>query len=415
MNKLRYLTAVLFAALFCWISFFPQPVQDKYGIYARVFLGFFLLAFILDNKCRRRLFSLCDWPLWLFLISLLAGTVSATDKNVAWKAYFYITITLFFIFYIGKGLYLNTKNQNIVSLVICICSSLVALIGILELSFGKNILYENFIDNPFYERYIRFNPRLMSTQLNPAVLGSYLLGCLPFSFYLFKNKSLCLRLLGIFSSLLGAAVILLTFSRGVMLGLVALLLFYLWNSRKQKMFSLLLFSLIPLVLICSCQKSINFNRFGFNRFISGSYDSIISEYRLNRVNMTLKISKDYPLFGIGFNHFRSRFNEYCVEKDKGRELYEFMVPDNMYLTFLAETGLVGIFGFLIFIIFLFKNGLKKIKESLIPMSALVGLLVNMGGYDLFYWSNPYILFCLICGLIQGATCYFRVNSGPEKI
>ncbi len=402
MISLKYLKNALFAILFAWVSFFPEPVQGQYVIYTRIFSGIFLAFLLLDKINFKHLFSFYDWFLWLFLICLLAGTVSAIDKSVVRRTYSYVAVTFFLVFHIGKGLYLNGKNQNIVSLVICICSSLVALIGISELYFGKNILYENFIANPFYERYIKYYPRLMSTQLNPAILGSYLLGCLPFSFYLFRNKSLYLRLLGIFSSLLCIFIIIFTFSRGVMLGLIVLLLFYLWYSQKKGVFFLFLFSLILLVSICSFQKNANFNRFGFNRFISGSYDSIISEYRLNRVKMAFKIFGDYPLFGIGFNHFRIRFNEYCIEKNKGRELYEFMIPDNMYLTFLAETGLVGTSGFLIFIVFLLKNGLNKIKETLIPMSALVGLLVNMGGYELFYWHTPYILFCLICGFIQGS-------------
>ena len=129
--------------------------------------------------------------------------------------------------------------------------------------------------------------------------------------------------------------------------------------------------------------------------IAGSYDSIISPYRLTRVKMTFKILKDHPLFGIGFNHFRIRFNEYCPPEDRGRELYEFMIPDNMYLTFLAETGLLGASGFLVFIFLLFKRGFKRI----IPISSLAGLLVNMGAYELFYWYNPYMFFCLLCGFV----------------
>jgi O-antigen ligase len=406
----KYFKTISLMILFAWISFFPQPVQDRYCIYARVFLTIFLLILMLEKKNIKQLFSLEDWPLWLFLICLAAGTVSAIDKGIAWKAYFYLTITFFLLFYIGKGLYLSNNNRETINLVICICASLVALIGILELYFGKNILYENFIANPFYERYIRFNPRLMSTQFNPTVLGSFLLGCLPFNFYFFKNKSFFLRLLGISSSLLCLSTILLTFSRGVFLGLIAMLLFYLWKRRKVRFLIIFLFFLVFLIPLCSYQKNINVNRFGFNRMLIGSYDSIISEYRLNRIKMTVRILKEHPFFGIGFNHFRIRFNEYCDKKEKGKESYEFMIPDNMYLTFLTETGIVGTLGFFIFIISLLKGGLRWLKELeddnkkkilLIALSALIGLFVNMGAYELFYWNNPYMLFCIICGFIQG--------------
>ncbi len=406
---LKYTEIIFLFILFSWISFFPEPIQAQYGIYTRIFLGIFLAFLLLDKRNFKHLFNFYDWFLWLFLICLLAGTASAIDKSVAWRTYSYAAITLLLVFYIGKGLYLEGTDQNIVSSVICICSSLVALIGILELYFGKNILYENFIANLFYERYIKYHPRPMSTQLNPAILGSYLLGCLPFNFYLLRNKPFYIRILGILSALLSIIIIVLTFSRGVFLGLIVLLLFYLWNRQKKKIFFLSIFCLILLIAFCSYQKNVNLNRFGFNRFISGSYDSIISEYRLNRVKMAFKILKDYPLFGIGFNHFRIRFNEYCEEK----ELFtEFMIPDNMYLTFLAETGIIGTLGFLTFIILLLKKGLyvlHKLKEDarkqmlVICLASLVGLLVNMGAYDLFYWNNPYMIFCLLCGFIAALT------------
>jgi O-antigen ligase len=372
-------------------------------------LGIFLSILLIDTRHLKYLFSFRDWPLWLFLICLLAGTISAIDKNIALNTYFHLIIIFFLVFYIGKGLFYYAEDRNLLSLVICICSGLVAFIGILELYFSKNIIYEKILVNPFYERYIIVNPRPMSTQLNPAVLGSYLLGCLPFSFIFFKKSNLYLRLLGILTSLLCVIVIILTFSRGVFLGLLALLLFYLWKTYKKRLIFVFVVCLVTLMAICSFSSNPNYYRFGFKRMISGSYDSVISEYRLTRLKMTFRILEDYPLFGIGFNHFRLRFNEYCEKKDM-REVYEFMIPDNMYLTFLAETGIVGTFSFLLFIVMLLKRGLKQLRKLedehkkqmlLIAISALIGLLVNMGAYELFYWNNPFMLFCLICGFIRG--------------
>jgi O-antigen ligase len=342
---------------------------------------------------------------------LVSGTVSALDKHLAFTTYFYIITTFFIFFYIGKEFFHYNRERNILSLIICICAGLVAFIGIMELYFGRNIIYEYFIANPFYERYAVFNARPMSTQLNPVVLGSYLLGCLPFTFFLIKNKSLYIRLIGIVSLLLSLTVIILTLSRGVILGLVALILFYSWKKRKKKLIFFLVLCLFLSVLFCSFGNSANLNRLGFKGLIFGNYDSIISEYRLSRVDMTIKILKEHLFSGIGFNHFRIKFNDYCNESEKGKEWDEFMIPDNMYLTFLAETGIIGTLGFLIFIFFLLKRGFKSFKESvdgnkkeilLICLSALIGLLVNMGAYELFYWNNPYILFCLLCGFIQGA-------------
>ena len=402
----RYFKVICTIILFAWISFFPQPIQDLYGIFVRIFLGIFLLILLLERKYLNYLFSFQDWPLWLFVICLWPNIFIATDKSLALSTYFYLTITLIFLFYIGKGLFVSEKDRITIGVIICICSGLVAFIAILELYFGKNIIYENFIANPFYVRYVGHYPRPMSTQLNPAVLGSYLLGCLPFSFSLLKNKYL--RLLGILTSILCVIVIFLTFSRGVFLGLLALLLFYLWKIHKKRLYFTFIACLAILMAACSFSKNSNLYRLGFKRMVSGSYDSVVSEYRLTRLKMTFRILKDHPFIGIGFNHFRLRFKEYCDKKDIN-ELYEFMIPDNMYLTFLAETGIIGTAGFLTFIFTLLKRGLKQLRRLdedkkhilLIVISALIGLLVNMGAYELFYWNNPYMLFCLICGFISG--------------
>lgn len=396
--------------LFAWISFFPAPSvhpESKEFIISRIVLGLFLFTFVLIKKYRNHLFSLRDWPFWLFMVCLASGIFSATDKVLARDTYIYLAVTFFLIFFIGKAIMRNNENKTFVFAVICVCSGIVAAIGFLEFIFGKNILYENFIQNPFYERYIRYSPRLMSTQLNPAILGSYLVGCLPFNFYFIKNKALHVRLLSIFCTLLCSSVIVLTFSRGAFLGLIGVLLFYLWKMQKKRLIAIIISFLFLAMTICSLQRNINFNRFGFKRLLVGSYDSVISQYRADRIKMTTRILKDHPFFGIGFNHFRIRFKEYCDKKNIN-ETYEFMIPDNMYLTFLAETGIVGTGGFLVFISVLLKRAFRKLRNAkgdnklvlLTLLCALIGLLVNMGGYDLFYWNNPYMLLCLNCGFIQ---------------
>jgi len=174
-------------------------------------------------------------------------------------------------------------------------------------------------------------------------------------------------------------------------------------------------------MISSYQKDSDLYHFESGRTRWGGDDSMLSEYRLYRINltakvlicrinMTLKMLKDHPFFGIGLNHFRIRFNEYYDKATNTPEIYDFMIPDNMYLTFLAETGIVGTLAFLIFIFSLLKRGLKQFSELrdenkkrslIILISALIGILVNMGAYDLFYWNNPYAFFCLVCGFIQG--------------
>jgi O-antigen ligase len=231
-----------------------------------------------------------------------------------------------------------------------------------------------------------------------------------------KNKSFTLMRFGISSSLVCIIATFLTFSRGVFLGLVVLSLFYFWQGGEKKLLSLTIICLVAFTLAASLHKKEPLGRFGFRRLLSGSHDSILSEYRLARIKMTAHIFKKHPFFGIGFQHFRLRFAEFCASADK-KTPYEFMIPDNMYLTFLAETGIAGTLGFLVFISFLLRNGFSQLRKALSLsqtrqitiglISALLGLSVNMGGYELFYWDNPFLLFALLCGFLAGDNIYHQ--------
>ena len=402
----KHLIIVCFIILFSWISFFPQPLHDRYAFHARLFYGIFFVLLVLNREYRDGLFSLKDWPLWLFIVSLFSGTANAIDKTVAFKTYWYLAITCFFIFYIGKALFAYENNRNIICEIICVCGCLVVFVGIPELYFGRNIIYEKFVQNYFYRRYAGF--RMMSTLSNPTVMGTYMLGCLPFALYLCKGKTIYLKILGKFSIFLFVFAIILTFSRSVLFGLIVLLLFYLWNRKNIRLLFFSIIFLTSFLFFNSCQKNLCFQRLGFKGMVSGAYGSAVSQYRFDRLNMAVKMFKSYPLFGIGLNHFRIRFNEFR-SKASDEITAEFMIPDNMYLTFLSETGLIGSLGLLVFIFSIFNRGLNQFKKindnnkkqrALAILSALAGFLIVMCGYELFYWDSPYLFFCLICGFIS---------------
>lgn len=398
-NILRYLRIIFFILLFSLISFLPAPLHTQYQLPIRIFYCLFLFILLLDKDCRQNLFSLQDWPLWVFLVSLFAGTVNATNKSVAFDMYFYLVIALFVVFYIGKGVFLTERDRKAVIVTICICSCLVAVIGFLELFFGKNILYEGLIHNPYYERYVGM--RMMSTHLNPAVSGTYFLTTMPFIFPVANSPLRYLRVIGWLLILLSIFAVLFTFSRGVFLGFICLIFFYLLKMQHKKWVVLFCVFVMLFITICSFCIHPELQRVGFYKLIIGE-TGIVSGYRTNRIDITSKMLTSYPFCGVGLGHFRIRFFDYNYGVDEQTVPYEFMIPDNMYLSFLSETGIIGTSGFLIFIISLLRNVFVQFRDrtSSVTHSALVGLLVNMAAYELFYWSNPYMLFLLISGFIE---------------
>jgi O-antigen ligase len=404
LNKALTFCIFLLCAL---VSFLPEYAHGKYWNWTTIFLAAFLSILILHREIRKYLFHPCDWPLWLLLIGLLSGTVVATDRAAAWRTSVHLTAAFFLLYYIGKGLFSSPRHRVQTIYFICFSASVVIFIAILELYFRRNVLYENFIPNPFYERYVYLS-RPMSTQANPVILGSYLIATLPFSSYLWKQKSF-FRLWGICLTVLSLGMIFLTFSRGVFLGLLGLSIAYLLMAGRKRLILVLIGLVALFSFLCGHSDVPNIMRFGPNELVVGSYNSIISPYRFERVAMTKKILEQSPLFGIGFQHFRIRFKEFCPPQSVNTS-YEFKIPDNMYLTFLAETGIAGTLVFLIFIFAILRRTLARLKKAentedrlllVILTCALAGLLVNMGAYEMFYWQNPLMLFALICGFTAG--------------
>lgn len=405
------LSNVFFIIFFIWISFFPLPVHENYSLIVIIFFAasFLLIyAFRIDKYV---LFSLRDWPLWLFLTCIIFGSIFALNKNLALLAYLKMALNLLVTFYIGKFVYSSIKQRSFVWMTISLCVLVVSVIGLFELYFGRNLIYEKFIFNPYYLKYSKNFPRPMSTQLNPAVLSSFILGCLPFSFVYCEKKYFGSKIFGFLTFLICLSIIILAASRGCFLGLIALVIFYLWKSNKKWLMALFLVCAFVFVVFSQASINKNIRQFGLDKIFYGGFDSVASDYRMDRVDMTAKMLKSHPAFGVGLNHFRLLFNNYSKYKDGSIVPFELMIPDNMYLSLAAETGTLGLAAFLIFIIFLINGSLKKLNilvnqedrlAVLMPLSALIGLLIVMFGYDLFYWSNPLMLFSLICGFIAAA-------------
>ena len=401
---IKNINILFFIILFSWLSFLPQQILQKYQIAMWIFSALFLLLLIADNRVRVQLFSFKDWPLWVFLFCLFAGTVAATDKSAAYNTYIYLALTFALLFYIGKAALVSTKNVDAICIIICSCSLFVATLGIIEVVFRFNPIYEYLIYNPYYDRYIKGCVRAMSTQMNPAPLATYLLLTVPFGMYLFRKDAPAKRLLGLITFILSVVCLVLTFSRGSLLGLICALFFY-EAIQKQYRKAFIILSIFVVLMVVFSFLPYPFNKYGPKGILF--YESgILNEYRLVRMRIAQQMLIDHPFVGIGLNNFRILFDKYSLIKTVN--LHEFKVADNMYIMLLAEAGIVGFIGFVILIFTSLKRALKlfsKITDQnrkyfLLSVSvALIGFLPSAGGYDIFYWHAPYMFFSLICGFI----------------
>jgi O-antigen ligase len=397
---------VLVILLFSSISFIPQPVFAQYGIIISVILGVYSLGIAWSQRHRAPIVHNRDWIVILFVLCLGIGSFAALNTQNALSSYYLMAGLIIAGFLSGRVCVYSAQTFARACLIVCICIWLVSTISVIELIAGKSVIYERLLHNDFYVRYIKIGHRPVSTLFNPVILGSYLVGCMPFSFYLIEKGKSVIRSFGIATMLTSATVIILSASRGVFLGFVAMIVFYAIARKKRMILAVAIcFSLLTLAG-GSFLNNTSLRQFGLKKIIAGSQDSMLSDYRFERVAMTGKIIRDHPLIGIGINNFRFRFYEYA-DKPKGELFpYELMIPDNMYLSILAESGLIGMTGFLLFVVYIFGSVFTKVRQCrdqvsfirLIPLAGFAGLLINMAAYDLFYWCNPLTLFCFLAGL-----------------
>lgn len=215
-----------------------------------------------------------------------------------------------------------------VSSLLSIFAFLVFIFGLQEPLLGKNVLYENLIFNPFH-RFL--GKRMMSFHYHPSVLATYFLSVLPFSIFLAKfqrnQKDLIVALLGVCSCLLGT---LLTFTRTAFLILFICFSFYFFIIKKKYLIYIFLSSIVLIsVATVSMSKNTSFSRFSpLNPYI---------RYRLEKIPIAAEIWMPQPFTGVGFGNFRHLFNVFGNK----RTPYEFKIPDNMYLSLLSETGILG--------------------------------------------------------------------------
>lgn len=377
-------------SLISWIFFVPQQIQERIVLFAAAAVICVCAVYVSLSKREKAVIRASDWPLWLFCSSMWSLPV--------------IAVCAFCGFYAGRTGALSSGRMDSISRVFCFCSFAAGAASFLELYFGRNFIYENIVSNNFYIRYSKHFPRPMAAFGNPVIAGTFFMSSLPFGIYLAVYGKGFFRYMGRCCVLLSSCMVLLSASRGVLLGLAGSVSFYFILIRRPRW---ILYVLLSLILISSLGTYLpyrNLKQFSYSKFAGGSQDSIISKYRTDRVKMALTIAKEKPFLGIGLGNFRKMFYRYSGTPEGELTPYELMITDNMYLSLLAETGAAGLISFFIFIYFLFKKvfvgylkGVESAPGTAIVFSSIAGLLVNMAAYDMFFWYSPLILFFFLCG------------------
>lgn len=395
-------TLSLFILIILWISFFPEGVQLFCENISLFFLGFIFIFLLFVKNYRRKILSIRHIPFWIFISAFLISYIFSISMKRTFNSYQYIFLISLFTYPFILNVPVKAYKYNLAK-IFCVCSSLIALFGIVEFATGYNFLYETLFPNPFYEKYSSIH-RAMSTQYHPSVLATYFMLSLPFGLFILSNKRNKPEFfLGMVSVVLILIGIILTFTRAVFLATFILLSIYIFIKHKKRY--LVFLAIIVLFLISVIPISKHFRV--FNRFdITNLKHKYSINYRLARFPTAYKIWKTQLITGVGFGNFRYLFDRYHPMKDVP---YNNKIPDNMYLSILSETGILGLLALVYLVLSTIILAYKKIQVLvfsdkqflLLIFCGFIGYLVNMLSYDMFYWHMPLYFFWIYVGIIRG--------------
>jgi O-antigen ligase len=242
--------------------------------------------------------------------------------------------------------------------------------------------------------------RVSGTFLHPNNFAAFLLFSLPFIFFVIKNS--IFRNVLIFSTLL---MIFFTYSRAAWLicGLFYVLFILIKikktgfpsiNMNNQKMI-LVLISLIIIYYLGIPTKLLFRINSSINSFRPGSSFDL----RLKLTDETIRILKNYPITGVGINQSVVTYisdpiySIYPSFKDKYYRIH------NSFLEIAAETGIIGLVLFFLFLSFSIKDGLYNKNDF--QKTAIISLFgqLAIASFNPFFYSSQFSYFFLLPALI----------------
>ncbi|MBQ9757451.1 MAG: O-antigen ligase family protein [Clostridia bacterium] len=411
---------VLGLLFFCLVLY-----KVEFGVFVTVFLAPLVPTMVLVGLSLFCLFSLIvkylttkkfAWRLegcglmiiTMLLIYLVAALTSfAPFKSVQiWLVYF-----AFMIFYFVLINTIKTKNQlfNILK-VFVLSGGIVCLYGLLQYIFGWNV-NQAWMDEEMFED---IKMRIYSTLENPNVLGEYILLVLPVCISLMwtSKKVLSKIVYAGLSGLLGIALIL-TFSRGCWLGIMASAsVFVTFVCGKLWGLALIAIPILPMVLPQSI----------INRFSSiGDMKDSSTSYRVYIWMGTLLMLKDFWLSGIGpgTEAFTQVYPFYSYSAIVAPHSH------NLFLQVLVESGILGIFAFVLLIILFMKNSIsgylafgKGNPLSVVIVgiaSGIIGFLVQGLFDNCFYNYRVFMIFFSVIALGIAASKIAKTESQKTEV
>lgn len=310
-------------------------------------------------------------------------TVFAYDKQLAFLAALGYCLILYIIFFGAQKLLKHRDFLQKYVLPLIILSTIISSL--------YTIIYYYVTNKRAVSLFVGFNG--IGTLL---IFGTILLIAY---FERWENKN---RYLLIIPIALSTMALLLTLSRGALLGLFAGLLFYSLRKKKNFIIFIIIISLLLTVIF-----SVPMLR---NRFLS-IFSLEANKVRIDQYISSIEMIKDHPITGIGPNNFSIVYPDYRVPNAvENNHPYS----HNIFLNITIETGVPGIILYLLIILLIIKMGWSISKTNSINRSfaaSFIGIIVHQQFDCTILGLEIGGIFWLIAGLI---TALYIENTSKRQ-
>ncbi len=268
----------------------------------------------------------------------------------------------------------------------------VSLLGIFEF-FGIQPYASYYLfDNPWFNydnRIIDGLPRIASSIGNPLVLSGYLLMFFPFTLYIREKESK--KLWWNIVVVIHLLALVFTVSRSAFLVVAVILLYYLYKTMNPlKVSGFLLVFLIAATGIYFVLEKYNLYTMFMERVLFKTQSESFS-IRAYAYVIVQDVLKQNFFFGKGIE-----LNNYLLTYGSIR----IQTLDNVFLTVLAGSGIIGFMLFMIPLISL-ANRYRKLKgmEQFVGVAMLLSFIGMGASYNILYFEATWGVFWFLTGIL----------------
>ncbi len=361
----------LFTPLVLDLHFYQPYTSTKYFYFILILLLILapLFYFLVSQKDWLKS-SLVKVVLIFFIVSFFLSLFSLDFSRSFfgdWQRFDGLLYYIFYlIFFLALVIFLESKENWLKFL----RTHALVLLATLIWAYGQYFSWPLFIDEQASRVYALIG--------NANFLAHYLVLSFYLIFFLAYFDKKFSKLYFALAALIMPAV-LWTQSRGAFVSLAftifLLFIFYffkVWQASKKKALALLF-----IFLVCALFASQTLSQ----RFTSYSWQDTTIETRLEAWQAAKDGFLDRPILGFGKNNFQTVFNKYLdikIYKGSGTPMW-FDKAHNQYFDYLAETGIIGLFVYLLFLAwpFIYFKKIKKNHGIEIALFIFAGLIANL--------------------------------------